>query len=151
MMRSVISLICLVVLCALPAHAGPGFLKKIGRAVATHKLLVAETLAVEVLAQFDIHSSEVALRRCPDCTEGNFLLPARPTGFEFQGEAAATTLVLAAGNWYLLSIAKDSGCPATDLSLWCKKGFWTGATLGTTAEFAGLHAYGAVHNNSLQP
>jgi hypothetical protein len=151
-MRKSLLLLCFVILCVPPAHAGPPrLLKKVGRVIATHKLLLAETVVVEVSAQFDIHSSEAAFRRCPDCSEMQPLLPARPTPLQYQGYTGAFSIGFAAANWYILDVGKDPGCPATDTALWCKKDFWKDASLGLTAEWVSLHAYATHHNDSLQP
>lgn len=142
--------ICFLALSPLPAHAGPGrFFKKLGHAIATHKLLLAEAAVMELSAQPDIHSSEAAMRRCPACEEGNFFLPSRPSALEFQGAAIANVIAFSAANWYELRIGNDPECPVADKAMWCKKGFWQGLTLSLTGENVGLHLYGKYHNDGI--
>lgn len=150
--KAVACLMGLLTICALPAHAGPRrVLHKIGHAIVTHKLLLGETVAMGVAGQFDVHSTETALRRCPTCTEGNLFLPARPSPTELQGEVAATTLLFSFGDWFALWTGNDPGCLPTETDLLCKKSFWTIASLGLTGENVGLHAYGTYNNNRNTP
>lgn len=120
--------------------------QRLGRAVVTDKLLLGETVAMEVAGQFDIHSTETALRRFPTCTEGNLSLPSRPPPTELQGEGAATTVFFSGGDWYALWTGNDPGCLPTETDRLCKKSFWTIASLALTGENVGLHAY-ATYNN----
>lgn len=144
-------IICFFALSPLPAHAGPGrFFKKVGHAIATHKLLLAEAAVMELSAQPDIHSSEAAMRRCPACEEGNIFMPDRPSPLEFQGYAIASTVAFSAANWYELRIGNDPGCPVADKAMWCRKRFWQSLTLSLTGEIVGLHLYGKHHNDGVK-
>lgn len=138
-MRTVIT-IALAVLFSVPAQAMPRFVKSIGHAINTHKLLIAEVATVEAAAIADDHETISALQRCPSCAEWNPLLPNHPSRAEVYGESAATTSALAAGNWYLLKLAADP-----EMS----KKWWRIASLGTTAEYTGLHIYGTIRNNQI--
>jgi hypothetical protein len=146
-----LSLIAFLFLSALPVQASPPRLfKKIRHAIVAHRLLLAEAAAMETSAEFDIHSSEAALRRCPSCEEGNIFLPDRPSPAEFQGDQVAWTIGMSAANQYELSIGNDPGCEASNHTAWCKKGFWKGLTLTLTGEVVGLHAYGTYRNNEIK-
>jgi hypothetical protein len=127
------------------AQAGPPhFLKRIGHVMQTHKLLLAEAGAMEFSAQFDIHSTEAALRRCPSCAEGNPFLGGHPSPARLQGYEAGLNVLMSTINGYEL---RDPGCGPGDNSTWCKKSFWRGMSLIVTGEVVGLHAYATHHNN----
>jgi len=142
--------IVILVLCfSFPAQAAPRFVKAIGHAIKTHKLLLGEAAAMEAAAAFDVRSTEDGMRRCPQCQETNIFLPGRPSSAELWGASAAFDLGVSAANWYALRVGNDPECDANDTAAWCKKKFWQGMTLGLAGEMVGLHIWGTVRNNGI--
>jgi hypothetical protein len=139
------ALVLVFSLFSVPAQADPPhFLQRLGHAVRAHKLLLAEASAMEVSAQFDIHSTESALRRCPTCEEGNPLLGSHPSPARLQVYEGGLNILMSTLNGYEL---RNPGCGPGDHSASCKKGFWRSMSLVVTGEAVGLHAYATHHNN----